>query len=154
MVPQLIAKLVDITPVSLGFMVDISALEGVYMFFDESTSICGGICLYIISFNIANLRYPEPPTKQLCWLVDIPSYSQRLKGLPPGKLTVQPYKSPMFNGFTTLPTPILSARVEVLIYQGVNYPSSWLTYEKLLDNHPTSWRRARSCPVLTSADAL
>jgi len=64
-VPQLIAKLVDITPVSLGFMVDISALEGVYMFFDESTSICGGICLYIISFNIANLRYPEPPKNNL-----------------------------------------------------------------------------------------
>ena len=66
--------------------------------------------------------------------MDIPSYShQRLKGLPPGKLTVRPWKSPIFNGFTSLPTPILSIRVEVLIYQRVNYPSSWLTYKKMLD---------------------
>ena len=39
------------------------------------------------------------------------------ESIPPGKLRVWPWKSPIFTGFTSLPTPT-TARVELLIYHG------------------------------------
>ena len=65
------------------------------------------------------MRHPQNPTFS-CFFVE----------LAPSKLTVRPWKSPMFNGFTSLPTP-MTAKVYVNIPEGM---FNWDFYQALQDN--------------------
>ena len=51
--------------------------------------------------------------------------------LPSGKLTVGPWKSPIFSGLTHLPTP-MTARVVMLIYWRVTVFKSWFWLKMLV----------------------
>ena len=73
--------------------------------------------------------------------------------IPCSKLTVWPWKSPIFSGFTHLPTP-MTGRVELLIYWRVNPNLNHGNSSSLLDDgNFTAWGTAISVHGRTGCEA-
>ena len=76
-------------------------------------SISHDMCVYIYTYIHIYILYISIP-----WVISHNLHLHQLYLLPSSKLTVRPWTSPIFHGFTSLPTP-MTARVELLIYQRV-----------------------------------